>query len=133
MRRLVEGGADLKLTNADGATPMMLAIINDRFDLAAKLVELGADANDGSLYYAIEMRDATTDWRARDGSRLRVDHPNQLTALDLAKVLLDAGADPDKPSPARCTTPRCAATRRPTRRRSTARPWPRTSRRCGCC
>ena len=97
VRRLVEGGADLNITNADGATPMMLAIVNDRFDLAAKLVELGADANDGSLYYAVEMRDATTDWRARDGSRLRVDHPNELTALDLAKVLLDAGADPDKP------------------------------------
>ena len=45
----------------------------------------------------MEMRDATTDWRARDGSRLRVDHPNKLTALDLAKVLLEAGADPDKP------------------------------------
>jgi ankyrin repeat protein len=97
VERLVAAGADLKITNADGATPMMLAIINDRFDLAAKLVELGADANDGSLYYAMEMRDATTDWRARDGSRLRVDHPNRLTALDLAKVLLEAGADPDKP------------------------------------
>jgi len=96
-RRLVEGGADLNLTNADGATAMMLAIVNDRFDMAATLVELGADANDGSLYYAMEMRDATTDWRARDGSRLRADHPNQLTALDLAKKLLEAGADPDKP------------------------------------
>ncbi len=98
VRRLVEGGVDMNITNADGATPMMLAIINDRFDLAATLVELGADANDGSLYYAVEMRDATTDWRARDGSRLRVDHPNQRTALDLAKVLLEAGADPDKPA-----------------------------------
>jgi uncharacterized protein len=97
VRRLVEGGVDMNITNADGATAMMLAIINDRFDLAATLVELGADANDGSLYYAIEMRDATTDWRARDGSRLRVDHPNELTALDLAKVLLEGGADPDKP------------------------------------
>jgi cytohesin len=96
-RRLVEGGADLTVTNADGATPMMLAIVNDRFDLVPKLLELGADANDGSLYHAIEMRDATTDWRARDGSRLRVDHPNQLTALDVAKALLEAGADPDKP------------------------------------
>jgi uncharacterized protein len=97
VRRLIQGGADPNITNADGATAMMLAIVNDRFDLAAKLVELGADANDGSLYYAMEMRDATTDWRARDGSRLRVDHHNQLTALDLAKVLLEAGADPDKP------------------------------------
>jgi hypothetical protein len=35
--------------------------------------------------------------RAHDGSRLRADHPNRLTALDLVKVLLDRGADPDKP------------------------------------
>jgi len=116
VRRLVEGGVDMNITNADGATPMMLAIINDRFDLAATLVELGADANDGSLYYAVEMRDATTDWRARDGSRLRVDHPNQRTALDLAKVLLDGGADPDKPiavqmhSSSMCCDPKANAT-----------------------
>lgn len=96
-RRLVEGGADLNITNADGATAMMLAIVNDRFDLAAELLKLGADANDGSLYYSMEMRDATTDWRARDGSRLRADHPNKLTALDLAKLLLEAGADVNKP------------------------------------
>ena len=62
---LIKGGADLKLTNGDGATAMMVAIVNDRFDLAAKLLELGADANDGSLYYAVEMHDATTDWRAQ--------------------------------------------------------------------
>ncbi len=116
VRRLVEGGADLNLTNADGATAMMLAIVNDRFDLAATLVELGADANDGSLYHAVEMRDATTDWRARDGSRLRADHPNELTALDLAKVLLEAGADPDKPvavqmhSTSMCCDPKANAT-----------------------
>lgn len=97
VRRLVEGGADLNAVNADDATAMMLAIVNDRFDLAAKLLELGADANDGSLYHAVEMRDATTDWRARDGSRLRADHPNELTALDLVNALLKAGADPDKP------------------------------------
>ena len=97
VRRLVQGGADLKLANADGATPMTLAIINDRFDLAAKLLDLGADANDGSLYQAVEMHDATTDWRAKDGTRLRADHPNKLTALDLIKALLDHGADPNKP------------------------------------
>jgi ankyrin repeat protein len=97
VRRLVQGGADLKLANADGATATTLAIINDRFDLAAKLLDLGADANDGSLYQAVEMHDATTDWRAKDGSRLRADHPNKLTALDLIKVLLDHGADPNKP------------------------------------
>jgi ankyrin repeat protein len=97
VRRLVAAGADVNLTNGDGATALMLAIVNDRYDMAATLLELGADANDGSLWHAIEMRDAPTDWRARDGSRLRNDHPNRLTGLDLIERLLAAGADPNKP------------------------------------
>jgi ankyrin repeat protein len=96
-RALIKGGADPKLTNGDGASAMVVAIVNDRLDLAATLLELGADANDGSLYFAVDMHDATTDMRARDGSRLRADFPNKLTALDLVKLLLDRGADPNKP------------------------------------
>jgi ankyrin repeat protein len=97
VRRLVAAGADVDLTNGDGGTALMLAIVNDRYDMAATLLELGADANDGSLWQAIEMRDAPTDWRARDGSRLRNDHVNRLTGLDLIERLLAAGADPNKP------------------------------------
>jgi len=97
IRLLLEHGADINVRNGDGSTPMMLAIVNDRFDLAATLLELGADPNDGSLFYVTEMRDATTDWRAKDGTVYRADHPNELTALDLTRLLLDAGADPNKP------------------------------------
>src|SRR5688572_23893928 len=96
VKALVKGGADTKATNGDGLTATMVAIANDRFDLARTLVELGADANDGSLYFAADMHDATTDMRAHDGSRLRADHPNTMTALDLIKFLLDKGADPNK-------------------------------------
>ena len=49
-----------------------------------------------SLYVATEMRDATTDQFAFDGSRRRPDHPNTRTALDLMRLLLERGADPNK-------------------------------------
>jgi ankyrin repeat protein len=96
-RALIQGGADPNLTNGDGVTAMTMAVVNDRFDLARTLLDLGADANDGSLYFAVDMHDATTDMRARDGSRLRADHANTVTALDLMKLLLERGADPNKP------------------------------------
>jgi ankyrin repeat protein len=97
VRALVKGGADLKVTNGDGLTATSIAITNDRFDLARTLVDLGADPNDGALYFAVDMHDATTDMHAHDGSRLRANLPNQLTALDLVKLLLERGADPNKP------------------------------------
>jgi ankyrin repeat protein len=95
-RVLMAGGADPSLRNGDGASATMIAIYNDQFDLAATMIELGADANDGSLYMAVQMRDATTDQFAFDGSRLRPDNPNERTALDLMAFLLEHGADPNK-------------------------------------
>ena len=74
VRKLAARGADLNLKNGDKASATMVALYNDRFDVAATLLELGADADDGSLYVATEMRDATTDQFAFDGSRRRPDH-----------------------------------------------------------
>jgi len=96
VRRLVEKGAKVNLKNGDEASAAMVAMYNDRFDVAGTLIELGSDVNDGSLYVAVEMRDATTDQFAFDGSRRRPDYPNKLTALDLMRTLLEKGADPNR-------------------------------------
>jgi uncharacterized protein len=110
-KALIDAGADLKATNGDGATATVIAIVNDRFDLAKELIDRGADPNDGSLFFAVDMHDATTDMRAHDGSRLQPDHPNKMTALSLIKSLLDVGADVNKPfiGALRSTTLCCAA------------------------
>ena len=96
VRRLVEKGAKVNLKNGDEASAAMVAMYNDRFDVAGTLIDLGSDVNDGSLYVAVEMRDATTDQFAFDGSRRRPDYPNKLTALDLMRILLEKGADPNQ-------------------------------------
>lgn len=94
--RLVAGGADSGITNGDGATATMIAIYNDRFDMAKTLIDLGTGVDDDSLYTAVEMRSSTTDQFAFDGSRLRPNHDNDLTALDLIGLLLEKGADPHR-------------------------------------
>jgi len=97
VRMLASLGADLNLTDPDGATALVVAIINANYDTAAALVDAGADPNIGdneanmaALYAAIDMH------------RLAVGHgrPNpkpsgDLDAVDLIKMLLTHGADPN--------------------------------------
>ena len=96
VRRLVARGANVNLKNGDGASALMVAMYNDWFDLAKTLIDLGSDANEGALYLAVEMRDGTTDQFAFDGSRRRPNHQSTTTALDLVRMLLERGADPNK-------------------------------------
>ena len=60
-RVLAENGADLNLTDPDGTTALILAIINNHYDTAALLLLKGADPNladstgMGALYAAVDM------------------------------------------------------------------------------
>jgi len=97
-RALVKGGAGLNLTDPDGATAMVIAIINANYEFAALLLDAGADPNIvdndagmGALYATVDMH------------RLAVGHgrPNPkpvglMTAVDLAKKLLEHGADANR-------------------------------------
>ena len=130
VRRLLARGANLNLKNGDDASATMIAIYNDRFDMAATLVELGADVNDGSLYVAVEMRESTTDQFAFDGSRLRPDQSEHADGArsdeDAARARRRSEQALRRPVPLDAT---CRTAIASTTRRSTARPSPRTSRR----
>jgi ankyrin repeat protein len=96
-KALASKGAKLDLVDPDGATALVIAIINANYDFAAMLLDAGADPNVvdkdaamGPLYAAMDMH------------RLAVGHgrPNPkpsgaLDAVDVARTLLEMKADPN--------------------------------------
>ena len=94
VRALADGGADLNLQSPDGATALHLAIINAHFDLAALLLEKGADPNVpdvsgmGALYAAVDMN--TLPFMH---GRPYPKPSGRLGVTDMVNVLLAHGAD----------------------------------------
>ncbi len=97
-RRLVEGGADIDLPDPERVTPLGLAINNLHFDLAAYLIEAGADVDKWDLfgrtplYQAIDMNTLPTQG---SGSMSAIPSLDQHSALDVARMLLAKGANPN--------------------------------------
>ena len=96
VRVLCEAGADRNAADPDGTTSLLLAITNGHYDTAALLVEKGADANlaDSTgmapLFAAVDMN-TLGEIFGRPNRSTR----DQLSAVDLMKVLLDHGANPN--------------------------------------
>jgi ankyrin repeat protein len=93
---LIEAGADKNATTPDGISSTLLALINGHYDAAGALVDAGVDPNlydytgRGALYAAIDFN--TMPASNRPAPKVI---ENKLTALDVARKLLDHGADPN--------------------------------------
>jgi len=90
---LADGGADLDLSDPDGLTPLLMALYNRHFDAAATLVERGADINQwdwwgrSPLFFAIDLN------RIPNSRRGDLPALDEHTGLDIARMLLDRGAN----------------------------------------
>lgn len=95
-RTLCDAGAETKLADPDGETALLIAILNRHYETAAALVEKGADVNQadsagmGALYAAVDMN-TLGEIFGRPGRA----PTGNMTALDLMKLLLDKGANPN--------------------------------------
>jgi ankyrin repeat protein len=96
VRALADAGADLNAADPDGTTALNIAVINAHYDVAALLIEKGASlsladaAGMTPLYAAVDMQHQEP----------MVNRPlpkpsGRLVPLDLVKMLLDRGANPN--------------------------------------
>jgi ankyrin repeat protein len=97
-RALVDGGANVNTPSpGDKATPLLVAVINGHFDLAAMLLDAGADPNLVSdagvspLYATLNVQWAPIAAYPQPRAHLQ----QTRTYLDVMKLLLDRGADPN--------------------------------------
>jgi serine/threonine-protein phosphatase 6 regulatory ankyrin repeat subunit B len=94
-RILVDAGADIDDADAGGTTALLAAVTNLHFDTAKYLVEAGANVNKWSvrgenpLYSAVDVNTLP------HGGYPDRPSTDKTTALDMIKILLDAGANPN--------------------------------------
>jgi ankyrin repeat protein len=92
---LLKAGADPNLGDPDGVSPLLEAVLNFHFDIAALLIKRGVDVDHwdawgrSALYEAVDLDTLPVGGRA--------DRPSldQVTSLQLIKLLLAAGANPN--------------------------------------
>jgi len=94
-RYLVKAGADLEAGDPDRVTPLILSIINLHWDLAAELVRWGADVNRWDFYGRSPLYEAIDFNTFPASGRNEVPPTEKTTPLELAKMLLERGANPD--------------------------------------
>src|SRR5437660_4450193 len=99
VQALLDAGADVNRPNPDGVTPLIVTIDNFAYDTAKVLFERGANPHlwdwwgRTALYAAIDMNTYSLDaYEERTGPPIVT---TKTTALELARLFLDAGVNPN--------------------------------------
>lgn len=94
-RALIEGGADINLSDPDRISPLVLALLDQRFDFATYLISAGADVDHWDLYGRSPLYAACDLATLPTGGRPDTPSTDKTTALQVIDMLLKAGANPN--------------------------------------
>jgi uncharacterized protein len=92
---LVKGKADIDLGDPDNITPLNLALLNARFDLAAYLIKAGANVNRWDTWGRAPLYSAVDYNTTPRGGRPDRPSSDKTTGLEVIEMLLKAGANPN--------------------------------------
>jgi ankyrin repeat protein len=97
-RHLIAAGADPDLEDPERITPLNMALLNLHFEVAAYLIKAGADVDKWDLFGRSPLymaADVNTLPVKGNGAMAVIPSEDSVSALDVARMLLEAGANPN--------------------------------------